>query len=247
MNTLQFKVKNVQKFIGFLQKFSSVDQGLILEIKNEKLVGKTTTREKTVIKYSSIDQEEIFENAVSETLKVGIVNIQKLCNAMKYFGDEFNFSVEYDQEGIGEGAVNVAKQIIMNDDNIEITLPCGKLQLFIDIPDDKMDAIASIEDPIATFAMTKDVQAKLNALNALDNDDKMARIKFVVANGEVTAQCKSFKYKLGNAEGTISIAIYKTLYNHVDKDENIAYVQDGKIVFVSNESDTKTVVGETEE
>lgn len=244
MKTLEFKVTNSGKFISFLQRFAVIEQSLLLEIKDKKLVGKTHTPEKSVVKYSSIDMEEVFDTTTDENIKIGIMNIAKLCNAMKFFSDNFTMKITYSDEGED----TIASGINMQDDSIEVALPCGSMKLFTYISNDVLDRIGTTEGAAAEFSLTKEVQAKLSQLIGLDSDDKNLRIAFKSSNGKLKAQCKSFKLAVGEVEGDdINTAIFKSHYNYIDKEDTIAYVQDEKMVFVSSESDTKIIIGEAQD
>lgn len=247
MNKLNLTLKNPEKLVGFLQKFAVIEPSLLLEIDKGRLVAKTFNPQKSVVKYSAIDMDELFEDFDSSIyIKVGIMNIAKLCTAIKFLNEKFTFNIIYEALS-GE---NVANAINLKDDTVEIALPCGSMRLFQYIDDEKMKIIVGSNDSnsqIASFALTKDMQAKINQLTALDSDEKNLKIDFKGSNGVVKACSKSAKIEVGTFDGdNFESAIAKLHFNKIDKEDCIAYIKSGKIVFVSNESDTKIAIGESD-
>lgn len=244
MERTELTVKNATKLINFLQRFAVINQSLLLKIDKGCLFGITNTQEKNVVKFSTIELDEIFDNiGEPEDTKIGILNIKKICEAIKLFkDDEFTFFVIYDRIS-GE---NVATGFNLKNDKIEIVLPCAPMKLFIQFQKDILDKISSIEDPKAVFELSKDTQAELAPLLVLD-DNKKSVISFNASGGVLKAACKTFKMTLASCDSDVDTAILKEHYAYLDKEDLIAYVQEGKIVFVSQESDTKVVIGEASE
>lgn len=244
MKKAELVVKNAGKIINFLQRFSMINQSLMLEIDEKNLFGITNTQEKSVIKFSTLSLDEMFDEISNlEKMKVGVINIKKLCDAIKLFKDEeFTLGILFENIS-GE---NVATGFNLKNDKIEIAIPCAPMKLFTQIQKDILARIASTENPRAEFELTKDTQLELAPLLALD-DNKKTAIHFEARGGSLKATCKSFKMRLADCDQDIDTAISKEHYAHLDKEDLVAYVQDGKIVFVSQESDTKVIIGEANE
>jgi hypothetical protein len=244
MEKAELIVKNATKLTNFLQRFSLINQSLLLKIENGNIFGITNTQEKNVVKFSTLQLDEIFDEMKGvEDMKVGVINIKKICDAIKLFKDEeFTLSILYD----AISGTNVATGFNLKNNKIEIIMPCAPMKLFMQFQQDVIDKIASTDDPRATFELTKDTQAELAPLIALD-DNKKGLISFKTSGGSLKAECKSFKMNLASCDQDVNTAILKEHYAYLDKEDLIAYVQDGKIVFVSQESDTKVIIGESDE
>ena len=240
MEVLDLKVKNSQKFINFLQRFAPIEVTLLVEMRKDKMLAKANTTIRDVVKYSCVQLDEIFEEStIDKEIKVGIMNIPKLCTAAKYFSDSFNFRIFYDEVN----NENVATGLALRDDKLEMTLETSTMRVFTPISDETIDTLTSEDDALSTFKFTKDNQARLSQLLGFDNDPKEVTITLESKKGKLKACCKTFKLEIGETDGEdFKNEIGKKNYTYVDKEDTICYVKENMIVFVSNESDTKTVI-----
>ena len=84
-----FRIANSSNFIAFLKKLKLVDKSVPLEIEGGNLFAKVRTPDKSVIKFVSVDINDILEGDFpANRLKVGILEIGKLIDVFKYFGPE---------------------------------------------------------------------------------------------------------------------------------------------------------------
>lgn len=240
MESLDLKVKNSQKFINFLQRFAPIEQTLLLELRTDKMLAKANTTIRDVVKYSCTPLEEIFEEGTVDTeIKIGIQNISKLCTAMKYFADSFTFKIFFKE--LNEE--NVATGLALKDDKLEVVLESSSMRIFTPISDETINNLTSDDLAIATFKFTKENQARLSQLLGFDSDAKEVTISLESKKGKLKACCKSFKLDIAETEGDDFVSeIGKKNYAFIDKEDAICYVKENMIVFISNESDTKTVI-----
>ena len=130
MQKLNLKVEKPQKFNDFLKRFSSIDNSLLMEIEDGVIKAKSYTPEKSVVKYSSIPLDEIFSefSDINEPIKIGILNLDKLANSFKFFGEgEFEFILEYDKVG----ADNAGTGITLKNNSLKIDFEIKEVLLFI--------------------------------------------------------------------------------------------------------------------
>ena len=74
-----FRITNPGNFISFLKKLKLVDKSVPLEIEGGNLFAKVRTPDKSVIKYVSVDINDILEGDLPPNrLKIGILEINKL-------------------------------------------------------------------------------------------------------------------------------------------------------------------------
>ena len=69
-----FRISNPNNFIAFLKKLKLVDKSVPLEIEGSNLFAKVRTPDKSVIKFVSVDVNDILEGDFPSTrLKIGIL------------------------------------------------------------------------------------------------------------------------------------------------------------------------------
>lgn len=247
MQKLNLKVEKSQKFIGFLKRFSGIENSLLIEISNGVVKAKSYTPEKSVVKYSAIPLDEVFSeySDINEPVKIGIVNIDKLSSSFKFFGEsEFDFILEYDKVN-GE---NAGTGIILKNNSLEIEFPCSSLKMFTYITDDILTKITDTAGSKVDFLLPKEQQAKISSLFGIDSDH--SKITFNKKGKEVLAEGKNFKLQLVDTgvddKDNTKLSVFKHHYAYLDREDAVVYIADEKLIFLSNESDTKMIIGEAE-
>jgi hypothetical protein len=247
MGKLNLKVEKSQKFVNFLKRFQGIDNSLLLEITNDNVKAKSHTPEKSVVKYSAIPLDEVFSeySDINETVKIGILNIDKLSSSFKFFGEsEFEFILDFDKVGND----NVGTGITLKNSSLEIEFQCASLKLFTYIDDALLNRITDTSTSKVDFVLPKEQQAKISSLFGIDSDN--SKITFVKKGKEVRADGKNFKLQVVDSDVATkpdtTIAVFKHHYAIIDREDAIVYLLDDKIVFVSNESDTRMIIGEAE-
>jgi hypothetical protein len=247
MQKLNLKVEKSQKFNDFLKRFSSIDNSLLMEIEDGVIKAKSYTPEKSVVKYSSIPLDEIFSefSDINEPIKIGILNIDKLANSFKFFGEgEFEFILEYDKVG----ADNAGTGITLKNNSLKIDFQCASLKLFTYITDDILQTITDTSASKVDFLLPKEQQAKISSLFGIDSD--YSKLSFSKKGDKVLAEGKNFKLQIVDSgvdtKDDTELSVFKHHYAFLDREDSIVHIADEKLVFLSNESDTKMIIGEAE-
>lgn len=247
MQKLNLKVEKSQKFNDFLKRFSSIDNSLLMEIEDGVIKAKSYTPEKSVVKYSSIPLDEIFSefSDINEPIKIGILNLDKLANSFKFFGEgEFEFILEYDKVG----ADNAGTGITLKNNSLKIDFQCASLKLFTYITDDILQTITDTSASKVDFLLPKEQQAKISSLFGIDSD--YSKLSFNKKGDVVLAEGKNFKLQIVDSgvdtKDDTELSVFKHHYAFLDREDSIVHIADEKLVFLSNESDTKMIIGEAE-
>jgi hypothetical protein len=248
MKSLNLKVSKVEKLVGFLKRFSSIENSLLVELESGSIKAKSHTPEKSVVKYSSVPLDEIFSeySDIKELVKFGIYNIDKFATSCNFFGkSEFDFIIEYESVA-GE---NIGTRITLKNSLLTIGIDCATMKVFTYISDDILNKITDTKSAHAEFTLQKDQQAKLISLFGIDSDS--SKISFIKKGTNIFAKGKSFNLQLVDDNALLStndteMSIFKHHYIFLDKEDANVYIVDDKLVFLSNESDTKMIIGEAE-
>jgi len=180
-----------------------------------------------------------------QSVKIGILNIDKLSSSFKFFGEsEFEFIIEYDKVGDD----NVGTGIVLRNNSLEIEFQCASLKLFTYITDDILDKITDITSSKVDFLLPKEQQAKISSLFGIDSD--YSKITFNKKGKEVHAEGKNFKLQIIDTGvdscPDTALSVFKHHYAYLDREDALVYIVKEKVVFVSNESDTKMIIGEAD-
>jgi len=250
--TIEFTAKNVKAFTGWLRRFASIDNSLLLEIdeKTSTFIAKTYDEERSVVKMSSIkfDEAGLTTKPTKDTkrIKVGIFNIPRLIKIIDQFSDmEFNLIIDYQDLVTDEVTQYAGEKIHLNNKNLKMNVDCTSLNIFKYIPDDLFkNSIATI-DIIATFELTKVNLEKINSLCALDNEHKF--LTFQLTDDKVYVSGKVFEYLLQEIKNKnkISLNVFKEQYSNVDIENYDVELGEDRIVFRSKDSDTVCVISKT--
>jgi len=252
---IEFTAKNVKAFTGWLKRFSTIDNSLLLEIDQQKMVfiAKTYNEERSVVKMSSIKFDEagltIKDNKDSKRVKVGIFNIPRLIKIMDQFNDvEFTITIEY-QEIISDIDTQYAgEKILLKNKNLKMNVDCTSLNIFKYIPDQLfIDSIATIET-IGSFELNKATLENINSLNSLDNDHRFMQIAF--KEGEIKVSGKSYERILDITPGIFKnaeLSIFKDQFVTLDNENYDVNLGEDRLVFRSKDSETTTVISKAED
>lgn len=248
MSKLNLKISQPAKLINFLKRFSGIDNALLLEMDNGFLKAKSHTPEKSVVKYSAIQLDEIFSeySDVKENIKFGIYNIDKFASSCKFFGEtEFEFILDYDTVGTD----NVGTSILLKNNSLDIEFTCASLKLFTYISEDILNKITDTTNASVDFILPKEQQGKLSSLFSIDSD--YSKISFLKKGKNVCAKGKTFNLTLVEDDllksgSDCELSVFKHHYVFLDREDAHVYIADEKLIFFSNESETKMIIGEAE-
>jgi hypothetical protein len=252
---IEFAAKNVKPFSAWLNRFSSIDNSLLLEIdeSTSMFLAKTYNEERSVVKFSEIafDEAGLLLKSKSESngkrVKVGLYNISRLVKIMDQFGtDSFDLTFNYD-EILGEVPELAGVTIVLKNKNLKITIDCTSLNIFKYITDVLFNtAIAKIENVVDTFDISKEDIEKINALSKLDSDYKYLAFS---RNSGIYVSGKTFELLLPADSGvstTSCIDVFKEQFEKIDIENYKVVMGEDRLVFKSTTSNTTTTVSMVE-
>jgi hypothetical protein len=244
MSKINLSLQSSDELNGFLKKFSAISNSLLIEMNNGYLSAKSHTPERSVVKSSKIELNRIFSSDESEDVIFGVYSLDRLTKAFSHFGQSpINFILE--TESTSDGVIGTA--LTLKNDQLDINYQCASLKLFTHITDEMMDRIANHENAKVSFVLSKELQARINSLTSLDPDQKILNLE--VKGGVVKASGKTFNLNLLNIDdksADISIAIYKSQFAYLDKEDHMVYMNEDRLIFHSIETDTKMIIGKVE-
>lgn len=252
--TVEFTAKNVKEFTGWLKRFSSIDNSLLLEIDQAKsvFIAKAYNEEHSVVKMSSIKFDEAGltakPNKDPKRVKVGIFNIPRLIKIMDQFNNvEFTLTVEY-QELVNEADTQYAgEKLLLKNKQLKMNVDCTSLNIFKYIPDQLfVDSISTI-DTIGSFELSKATIENINALNGLDSDHRFMQIAF--KEGSIIVSGKSYERTIDIAKDLkdAELSIFKDQYSTLDVENYNVDLGEDRLVFRSTDSETTTVISKAED
>jgi hypothetical protein len=250
---IEFNAKNVKVFTGWLKRFSSIENSLLLEIDTQtsKFIAKTYNDEKSVVKMSSInfDGAGLLTSAPIESkrIKVGIFNIPRLIKIMDQFNDvEFNIVIEYQEITDGNEKQYAAEKILLKNKQLKMNVDCTSLGIFKYISDDLFTGTIAAVTPITTFNLSKTNIEKINNLNNLDNENKF--MTYSINSGKTLVAGKSFELEIeeNKSKENASISVFKEQYSNIDIENYIVTLSEDRLVFTSTDSDTVSVISRAE-
>ena len=246
-----YKLHSHGKLTGYMKKFSAIEKSLLFEISGDKIIAKTHTPDKSVVKIGSIMLTDVMDlvpdkNAVDtdeKTVKIGLFAVDNFVASFKHFGEN---DVKLEVEDSAVGADNVATEMKATSKTLKIAFPCASTSMFRYIDATLAGKIMNTDDALFSFRVDKDTLTKVSALSGLDSDNEVISISS--SKGEVSFKGKSFELNIPGVttETDGDISFYKSHFGFVDKEDSEIFVTDSKIIFKSLETDTNIVVGKVE-
>jgi len=249
-NNITFKIKSVNNLIAFMKRFSVIDKQLLLEITQQNVLAKSSTPDRATVKYSKLPIGDVLEakdGFTADLLKVGIIDINKFCNAFKHFaeGDEIFLDVLTDK--IGEDLLGIEIKLYTAD--LKITLPCQDVSLYPNITADSLKRIVkSVQDEkVIEFPFPKEVFSKVSSLCGMDSGEDHVKIR-VSTDGKVYVKGKSFEYHLLDVQGgtDIELAFKNNQFGFIDQEISAFHLSPNRMLVKSTDSDTLIVLGRQE-
>ena len=245
MAKIRFSLHSHEKLTGYMKRFSVIEKSLLFEIAGDRIVAKTHTPDKSVVKIGSIlvtDVMDGIKNTVTDA-KIGIYAIDNFIASFKHFG-ETAITLEIDSSTIADEEVATEVKAISKD--LKISFPCAATSLFRYIDKTLASKIMDTKDMIFSFRADKATLSKVSALAGLDSDNET--ISVISKKGQVFFKGKSFELNIPgiSTDEDGEIAIYKSHFAFVDKEDSEIFVLDTKIIFKSLESDISVVIGKVD-
>ena len=190
-----FKLHSHAKLTGYIKKFSAIEKSLLFEIAGDKIIAKTHTPDKSVVKIGSMLVTDVMdfipgkaqEDAKMKNVKIGLFSVDNFTASFKYFG-ESEVKLEIDDAAVGDD--NVATEMKAVSKTLKIAFPCASTSMFRYIDATLADKIMDTKDALFSFRIDKDTLSKISALSGLDSDTETISIHS--EGGNDTFKRKSF-------------------------------------------------------
>ena len=239
-----YKLHSHQKLTGYMKKFSAIEKTLLFEISGDKLIAKTHTPDKSVVKIGSILITDVMDAVTEgEDVRIGLFAVDNFVASFKHFGEN---EVKLEINGETVGADNIATELKATSKNLKIAFPCASMSMFRYIDGTLASKITDTTSALFSFRVDKDTLTRISALASLDSENDTISVSS--KDGAVSFNGKSFELSLPGvtSENDGDLSFYKTHFNYIDKEDSEVFVTDNKIIFKSLESDTQIVVGKVE-
>jgi hypothetical protein len=227
-----------------MKKFSAIEKSLLFEIENDRIIAKTHTPDKSVVKIGSILITDVMDEVNGKTnSKIGLFAVDNFVASFKHFGEN-EAKLEINTEKVG--AEEVATEMKAASNSLKISYPCASTSMFRYIDSALSKKIMDTATALFSFRVDKDTLTKIAALSGLDSDNDTLSI--VSKDGEIMFKGKSFELSLPGvtSETDGEISFYKSHFNFIDREDSEVFVTDTKIIFKSLETDTNIVIGKVE-
>jgi hypothetical protein len=227
-----------------MKKFSSIEKSLLFEIEGEKVIAKTHTPDKSVVKIGSILISDIMDPVSPiENVKIGLFAVDNFVSSFKHFG-EVETKIEINGEKVGNDSV--ATEMKATSKNLKISFPCASMSLFRYIDSNLAERISDVSTTVFSFRIDKDTLSKISSLASLDNENDILTIS--AEGGNVSFKGKTFQYSLEGVtvENDGIISFFKSHLGFIDREDSEIFVTEGKTIIKSLESDTVIVIGKVE-
>jgi len=239
-----YKIHSQAKLAGFMKKFSSIEKSLLFEITDGKIIAKTHTPDKAVVKIGSVLVTDIMD-AVGEieNVKIGLFAVDNFIASFKHFG-ETETKLEINGEKVGTDMVST--DLKATSKNLKMTFPCASMSLFKYIDAELSKRICDTSTQLFSFRVDKDTLIKIGSLSALDSDNDILTI--VSKDGNVSFKGKTFEYSVEgvSTETNGEISFFKSHLGFIDKEDSEVVVTESKTIIKSLDSDTIIIVGRVE-
>jgi len=250
---MKIRVTSTTNLIAFLRKLKVVDRSVLLELKEDKILSKVHTPDKSVMKYASVDNTSIFDTiedwsefVPSDRIKMGIMDVGRLMDCFKHFRPEEDIFLELNLQNVdGE---TVATELKVLSASLSIRIKCADLSLLSYVDDSILSIVHSKEDQNAMFKIYNSDFTSINALCGLESNSQEL-LTFEVNEDHVIAFGDSFRFKLNigksdiKVSGVMKSSVYKSQLNYVDSESYSVYVHENRMVLFSDQSETSTAVG----
>lgn len=239
-----YKLHSHQKLTSYMKKFSAIEKTLLFEVSGDRLIAKTHTPDKSVVKIGSILLTDVMDaTSTQEDVKVGLFAVDNFVASFKHFGEN---EAKLEIKGESVGTDNVATEMKATSKSLKISFPCASVSMFRYIDSSLATKIVDTASALFSFRIDKDTLTKISALATLDSDNDTLSI--VSKDGEIAFKGKSFEMTLPGvtSENDGDISFYKSHFGFIDKEDSEVYVLDNKVIFKSLETDTTIVIGRVE-
>jgi hypothetical protein len=245
--TWNFRIVNSSNFISFLKKLKLVDKSVPLEIQGTEVFAKVRTPDKSVIKYVSVDLNEILEGDLPPNrLKIGILEIGKLIDVFKYFGPEEELNLIIESQTYEKDLI--ATSLKFSSSSLNIFIKCADISLLAYIDDNIQKQIHSTEGSEINFTISSESFQKISSLTGIESNSEEL-LHFDVHETGVTVRGNSFQYQITkgvtpNGFTNPSVyTIYKNQFSYIDQESSEIHFHENRILVKSTQSDSIIAIG----
>ena len=246
----KFRITNTSNLIAFLRKIKLVDKSVILELEGTDFFAKVRTADKSVIKYVSLSTFNFLDGELPKSrVKIGIMEINKIIDAFKYFGPEEETYIDITAQIVGKDILATALKIFSK--SININIRCADIDLLTYMDDAIQKTIHSPEGYLINFPVPKESFSKIVSLSGMENNSEEL-LNFDVYKNKLVVRGNSFEYNLireqeidgYKEDGTYTI--YKNQFSSIDQENSTFYIQENRVIVLSQESDSQIAIGRVE-
>ena len=247
---IKFRITNPANLIAFLKKIKTVDKSVILEMESTLLFAKVRTADKSVIKFVSLDTYSFLEGEVPKgRIKIGIMEINKIIDGFKYFGPEEEVFIEIVVEKVDKDSLATSLKILSK--SITINIRCADIDLLNYMDDAIQKSIHSTDGHLVCFPVSKDSFTKIVSLTGMENNSEEL-LNIDVHKDRLVVRGNSFEYVVINGQPisgykeNSTYTIYKRQFASVEQENSMFYIQENRIIVLSQESDSRIAIGRVE-
>jgi hypothetical protein len=255
---IKLRITSIPNLITFLKRLKAVDRSVLLEINSRSIFSKVHTPDKSVMKFASLDFDDVFEGDVDwsailkkgaseERIKIGIIEVGRAIDCFKHFRPEEDVYLEIETDSL-EGSC-VATQIRLISKSLYIDLKCADLSLLSYVEDSILDMVHSKENYSAKFKIYQSDFSSIVSLCGLESNSEEL-LTFDVSSSLVRAKGNSFNYKINigsdfieTTEGDCSSPVYKSQISYMESETCDCYVFENRMVLFSEQSNTSIAIG----
>ena len=252
MKKISFKNFNRVKFIDYINRIISVDKFVAITIEDGVMSAVPFTADHTVVKSVSCNVEDVFggEFGVDGKFKMLFNNGNRIVEMLNTFDNE-NIKLEIKYEEVDD--VFVANTVTFSDSDFRFNFPCFDQRLDGgEITPEQCEAVFSDDEMLLSFNMNADTMGKITKLITLGKDKDTFHIylkdgavgicEYRDSDNEDEVYNKTLVSIDDDCED-FDIEISKKSITYLDKVASTVKVFGEKIIFCSDEDDTKLCLG----
>jgi hypothetical protein len=170
-------------------------------------------------------------------------------DAFKYFGPEEETFMEIVAQPVDKDIVATGLRIFSK--SLNITLRCADINLVTYMDDGIQQMIHNPEGHLVSFQVPKSNFTKIVSLVGMENNSEEL-LNFDVYSNRIKVRGNSFDYvlvddtEIPGYEEDQSYTIYKNQFSNIDQEDSMFYVQENRIIVISQESESKIAIGRVE-
>ena len=248
---MKIRITSIPNLITFLKRLKSVEKNVIHEVTSDKISSKVHTPDKAVMKYSSLNFDEVFEGDIEwngkDKIKIGLIDVGRVIDAFKHFRPEEDVFLELTVQE--DGGEYITSEMRLISKSLKIKLKCADLGLLSYVSDEILQVVHSKDDYVGKFKIYQsDFNTVLSLCGMESNSEEI--LNFDLTKEDVYGHGDSFRYKLSLALNEISIqgekmtsSIYKNHLGYMEQETCQVYLHDNRIVLDSETSSTSIAIG----